>query len=125
MRHEFAIGPMRYGAMRGENAREYYCIRCKWSFLVGRKKIAFLDGNGAVVAGANNSPRFSTFENGPCPVLEAFAAERLVRSKIATGSTNFRQYRDISPGSYPRVPARPCPGLRIIPRAAANLERQP
>jgi hypothetical protein len=125
LRHEFAIGPIRYDATLGENAREYYCIRCKWIFVVGRKKIAFLDGNGAVVTGEDNSARLGTFENGPCPVLQAFAAERLARPKIPNGSTNFSQYSDQSPEGYPRVHARPWPGLRPITRAAAYLERRP
>lgn len=52
-------------------ARMYYCIRCKWSFLVCDRQVIVIDEHGTPLAGAQSAERFDTLESGPCPALEA------------------------------------------------------
>lgn len=73
-RHEFVIGPLCTCAVFQQQARLYYCIRCKWSFLVCGSKVAVLDADGSPLVGEDSLRRFVTFEEGPCPVLEAFSS---------------------------------------------------
>jgi len=77
MRHEFVIGPLCDSALFERKAKLYYCIQCKWSFLVCESKVEVLDEGGNPLAGDEISGRFGTFEEGPCPVLEALALEFL------------------------------------------------
>jgi len=72
--HEFVIGPLCRHAVFQEKARLYYCIRCKWSFLVCGGKVVVLDEDGSPLGGDEGLHRFATFEEGPCPVLEAFVS---------------------------------------------------
>ena len=73
-RHEFVIGPLCKHAVFQEKARLYYCIRCKWSFLVCGGKVVVLGEDGSPLGGDRGFRRFATFEEGPCPVLEAFVS---------------------------------------------------
>jgi hypothetical protein len=73
-RHEFVIGPLCKHAVFQKKARLYYCIRCKWSFLVCGGKVVVLDEDGSPLGGDGGRRRFATFEEGPCPVLEAFVS---------------------------------------------------
>ena len=83
MRHEFVIGPLCDSALFGRKARLYYCVQCKWSFLVCGSKFAVLDESGSRSNGDESSRRFVTFEK-PCPVLEAFASESLAEDSTTS-----------------------------------------
>ena len=73
-RHQFVIGPLCERAIFQRKARLYYCIRCKWSFLVCGGRVAVLDEDGNPLGGDESLRKFATFEEGPCPVLEAFVS---------------------------------------------------
>lgn len=70
-RHEFLIGPWSSIPIVSGHSRVYYCIRCKWSFLVCENRIAALDGDGVALGGKESLKRFDTFADGPCPALAA------------------------------------------------------
>jgi hypothetical protein len=72
--HEFVIGPLHRNGLSPNKARLYYCTRCKWSFLVSGTKVAVFAQDGSPSNGDESLVRFKTFEDGPCPVLEAFAS---------------------------------------------------
>jgi hypothetical protein len=69
LRHEFLFGSLSKSPIVSRAARVYYCIRCKWHFLVCEKRIAALDENGYPLGGAEGYERFKTFGDGPCPAL--------------------------------------------------------
>jgi hypothetical protein len=71
--HEFAIGPLCKHGGSAREARVYYCIRCKWSFLVCGRKVAVLAEDSSPISGDESLHRFATFEEGPCPAFETFA----------------------------------------------------
>jgi hypothetical protein len=73
-RHRFVIGPICYASANLERGRLYYCTACRWKFLVCGTKVAVLAENGSALVGAEAIERFSTFAEGPCPVLEEFAS---------------------------------------------------
>jgi hypothetical protein len=76
-RHEFVIGPLCDTNLTSRKARLYYCRLCEWRFLVCGSKVAVLDENGNPLVGEESLRRFTTLEEGPCPVLEAFASQVL------------------------------------------------
>jgi hypothetical protein len=73
-RHDFAIGPVCEGGVHQRNSKLYYCIHCKWSFLVTGTKISALGENGAWLDTDESQRRLATFERGPCHVMEAFVS---------------------------------------------------
>src|SRR5258706_10727288 len=73
-RHAFVIGPLCDSTLTSRKARLYYCRLCEWRFLVCGDKVAVLDAQGEPLTGPQSASRFSTFEEGPCPVLETFAS---------------------------------------------------
>jgi hypothetical protein len=98
LRHELVIGPLRDHFLFKEKARQYYCIRCKWTFLAGRNKVAVLDQHGSPLARDETTKRFGTFAIGPCPVLEALALEAFdntTKSQVdeSGGNSNESSYR--------------------------------
>ena len=74
LKHDFVIGPQRHHELFGQPARLYYCLRCKWSYLVCGSSVAVLDEDGGPLAGEESLRRFNTLAEGPCPVLEAFVS---------------------------------------------------
>src|ERR1700728_962164 len=80
LKHDFVIGPQRHNELFGRPARLYYCVRCKWSFMVCGSTVAVLDEDGSPVAGEESLRRFNTLAEGPCPVLEAFVSATLAAS---------------------------------------------
>ena len=125
LKHDFAIGPQRYSEVFGRPARLYYCIRCKWRFMVCGCKVAVLDGDGRPLVGEESLRRFNTLGDGPCPVLEAFVSAALAKTDALR--LRFRGRLD-EPG-YPvatQMPARsgePRPQLRVLSRAREALGR--
>jgi hypothetical protein len=106
VQHEFVIGPLCDSALFGRKARLYYCVQCKWSFLVCGSKFAVLDESGNRFNGDESSRRSVTFEK-PCPVLEAFASEflgevlapsgMLPRTEPSTDAQTLQNDRGIDP----------------------------
>jgi hypothetical protein len=90
LRHEFVIGPLCESDLcPGKKARLYYCIRCKWNFLVCGSKVAVLDEHGNPLLGDESLRRFDTFEGGPCPVLEEFASGALLLPRKSEKHDDF------------------------------------
>lgn len=75
LRHTFAIGPLCDTYLFKHQARLYYCTRCSWSFLVSSSAVAVVDADGRPLTGEEAEHQFSSFENGPCPVLQGLALE--------------------------------------------------
>lgn len=126
LRHEFAIGPLCDNALFGGKARLYYCIRCKWSFLVYGSRVAVLDERGNPLAERESSKRFPTFEDGPCPVLEAFMSAALAEGNNLPVSL-WRKYDECSnlaSSYFPARPGRVRPLFRFFGRLQQNLGRQ-
>ena len=123
VRHEFVIGPLCDSALFASKARLYYCIRCKWHFLVCGKTVVVLDGYGHPMGGPDSSTRFDTFAEGPCPEL----AE--LESRYPIKADHFWRKSD-EPGTLaaPNIPVGagwPRPLFRIFSRLRENLGRQP
>jgi len=81
-RHEFVIGPLCDSEVLGGKVRLFYCLRCRSSFLVSGSKVAVVDQGGNSLAGGESSKRSGNFEEGLCPVLEAFASESLAEVPV-------------------------------------------
>jgi hypothetical protein len=124
-RHEFVIGPLRESSLSPRKARLYYCIRCKWNFLVCGSRVAVLDERGNPLTGTESSNRFSTFEEGPCPVLKALTWDIPSGTETAAIASwrNGNESRNLAP-SYIRLgSARPRPLFRVFSRLRENLGR--
>ena len=64
-----------------------------------------LDDSGNPLVGIESAKRFSTFEEGPCPVLEAFALEFLVEVQNTSPMCRRKSDEPINPslrGIHPR-----------------------
>ena len=127
LQHELVIGPMRDSSIFPEKARLYYCIRCRWSFLVCGHKVAVLDEDGKPIAGDESFSRFSTFEEGSCPVLEEFASEVLAQGDSARLSIRREddECSNLAPGIIRFGSARTRPLFRVFSRLREDLGRRP
>lgn len=119
LRHEFVIGPLHYSGLSSNKARLYYCTKCKWLFLVSNSKVAVLDQDGSPLIGDDSLARFKTFEEGPCPVLEAFAVASSLKPIPPLGAP----FRNKSPEPGHSIPPHafgwprhPRPVLRVLGR---------
>ena len=126
LRHDFVIGPQRHSDLFGRAARLYYCVRCKYSFLVCGSKVAVLDEDEVPITGEESLRRFNTFGEGPCPVLEAFVAATMAREETLRPPS--RSKRDepgsvapVAPIHIPAWSARPRPSLRVLTRMRENF----
>jgi hypothetical protein len=115
-RHEFVIGPLCDTSLSSRKGRLYYCRLCEWRFLVCGNKVAVLDENGKPLAGGESVSRFSTFENGPCPVFEAFASAAV--TDVDQSRLTLRRKDDerssLAPRIIPTRPDRPRSLLRVL-----------
>ena len=73
-RHDFAIAPVRQRGVGQEKSKLYYCIHCKWSFLVRGTKVAALSEDGTSLDRDESLRRLATFERGPCSAMELFVS---------------------------------------------------
>jgi hypothetical protein len=125
IRHEFVIGPLRKRSAFQQKARLYYCIRCKWSFLVCGSKVAVLHEDGGALGRDEGLHRFATFEEGPCPVLEAFRSA----ASLNTGPSepHFRRGCDERVHLVSRRvrlrSERPRPVLHVVSQVREDLAR--
>ena len=89
-RHDFAIAPVRQRGVGQEKSKLYYCIHCKWSFLVRGTKVAALSEDGTSLDRDESLRRLATFERGPCPVMEAFVSAACLDSGRARANIKSR-----------------------------------
>lgn len=73
-RHSYAIKVL--GKLPGlfqPQRYAYYCVRCKWSFLVNdgrRGVVTALDESGQPLERIEAAQRVGTFTDGPCPAMK-------------------------------------------------------
>ena len=125
-RHEFVIGPLRESNLSSQKARIYYCRLCKWSFLVCGSRVAVIDEDGQPLVGRESSTRFSTFEEGPCPVLEAFSSASMadVDKSQPPFRSEYNELSNLASGNFPTRPDRPRPVLRVFTGLRENIGRR-
>jgi hypothetical protein len=128
LRHDFVIGPQRHSDLFGRPARLYYCVRCKFSFLVCGSKVAVLDEDEVPITGEESLRRFNTFGEGPCPVLEAFVSAAMALEETLRPSSHSRRDEPgsvgpVAPIHIPAWSARPRPSLRLLTRMRENFGR--
>jgi hypothetical protein len=125
-RHAFVIGPLCDSKLSSRKARLYYCRLCNWTFLVCGSQVAVLDERGEPLIGEESFSRFCTFEEGPCPALEAFAPATLADDENPRLSLR-RKYDELShlaSSHFPVRPDRPGPLLRVLGGLRENLGRR-
>jgi hypothetical protein len=126
-RHEFVIGPLCDTTPSYRKGRLYYCRLCEWRFLVCGSKVAVLDEDGnPLIGGGESLRRFGTSEEGPCPVLEAFASQALSQGENFAPLI-WRKYDErssVAPRTISIGSARPRPILRVLTGLRENLGRQ-
>jgi hypothetical protein len=67
VRHLFAIQRFRSGTVRNPYNYCYYCVRCRWAFLVdGRGGVVAVDKDKRPLDGVVGAYRVETFKHGPC-----------------------------------------------------------
>jgi len=67
VRHLFAIQRFRNGTVRNPYNYCYYCVRCRWAFLVdGRGGVVAVDKDNRPLEGVVGAYRVETFKHGPC-----------------------------------------------------------
>lgn len=67
VRHLFAIQRFRSGTARNPYNYCYYCVRCRWAFLVdGRGGVVAVDKDNRALDGVVGAYRVETFKLGPC-----------------------------------------------------------
>jgi hypothetical protein len=127
LRHEFVIGPLCDSELFPRKARLYYCIRCKWHFLVCEKTVVVLDGYGHPMAGRDSSSRFATFAEGPCPALAGLESQYPNEAYMANlkPGGNSDERSSLATGNIPVGLGRPRPLFRVFSRLRENLGRQP
>jgi hypothetical protein len=125
LRHDFVIGPQRYSDLFAHPARLYYCVRCKWSFLVCGSKVAVLNEDQSPVVGEESFRRFNTFAEGACPVLESFVSAAAARAEaLRPPSVGKRdEPGSVAPMQMPAWSGRPRPSLRVLTRMRENPGR--
>ena len=67
LRHQFAIEHLRSTEARHGYDYRYYCVRCRWMFLVDRHGgVIALDDRNEVLPVSEGARRARTFAHGPC-----------------------------------------------------------
>src|SRR5260370_34562810 len=85
MRHNFAIWALeKSGTSRG-HLHVYYCVRCKWSFLVNDHSglVTPLDQNGNPIRKPDSAAAAASFGVWPGPVFKRVTGNRRVRPGLA------------------------------------------
>jgi hypothetical protein len=125
LKHDFVIGPQRHNELFGRPARLYYCVRCKWSFMVGGSNVVVLDEDGSPLIGEESLRRFSTLAEGPCPVLEAFVSATVAASNALRPPVRGKRDETVNPvpSHTPAWSYRPRPLLHALSRVRQELGR--
>jgi hypothetical protein len=115
-RHAFVIGPLCDSDLTSRKARLYYCRLCEWRFLVCGDKVAVLDARGEPLTGPESASRFSTFEEGPCPVLETFASAAFAEAPNSAPSLRrkYDEFVNLASSYFRAGPSRARPLLRVL-----------
>ena len=126
LRHEFVIGPLCDTALFRSKARLYYCIRCRWHFLVSEKKVVVLDDDGHPMAGTDSSARFDTFAEGPCPALVELESRYPINAYLVYLKAERKSdgHSTLAAGNIPVGTGWPGPLFRVLSRLRENLGRQ-
>jgi len=127
LRHEFVIGPLCDSELFRRKARLYYCIRCKWHFLVCEKTVVVLDGYGHPMAGPDSATRFDTFAEGPCPALAESESRYPNEAYIVPFKSGRKsdERSTLAVGNIPVGTSWSRPLFRVFGRLRENLGRQP
>ena len=69
MRHNFTIWALAKSGSSRRRLHLYYCVRCKWAFLVDDESVSVtpLDQDGNPLRAPEAGKRLATFGVGPCP----------------------------------------------------------
>jgi hypothetical protein len=87
------------------------------AFLSGGSRVAVLDDDGTPLVGEDSLHRFKTFEDGPCPVLEAFASAAAELASVGPQLKRQRDQRNHLASRHLRSwPGRARPLLRVLSR---------
>jgi hypothetical protein len=126
LRHDFVIGPQPHSDLFGRPARVYYCIRCKFSFLVCGSKVAVLNEDEVPITGEESLRRFNTFGEGPCPVLEAFVSATTARAEALRPPLRSKGdgpvgVAPVAPFHMPPWAGKPRPRLRLLTRVREDF----
>ena len=128
MRHNFAIEPLgpigRFKAQR----YLYFCIHCRWFFLVEGWKACALDQSSQPLSEPENGERVSTFAVGPCraapreyiPLRREIPATARVERAVAHSQPGERGLLSVLLRLFRR---RPAPSLN--PKEVANRYELP
>jgi hypothetical protein len=117
LRHDFAIGPQRHSDLFERPARVYYCVRCKFTFLVCGSKVAVLNEDEVPITGEDSLRGFNTFGEGPCPVLEAFVSAMTARAEALRPPLRSKGDGPVGVAPVPLstcLPGRPGCGLHCV-----------
>jgi len=108
-------------------ARLYYCIHCKWSFLVCERQVVVLDEHGNPLAGAQGSERFDTLEEGPCPGLAALQPHPPVTVYVVhlKPGRNHNESNNLAANNVSAGSVEPRPVLRLHTRLRKNIGASP
>lgn len=125
LQHEFVIGPLCDNPLFPRPARAYYCIRCRWKFLVCGSSVLMLDERGNPLTRSEISSRFDVFDESLCPVFKALTLQ-IPGAAATTGwapGRNENERGNLASGNF-RVgtdSSRPC--FRLLSRLRENLGR--
>jgi hypothetical protein len=110
-RHSYAIKVL--GKLPGlfqPQRYAYYCVRCKWSFVVNDGKrgvVTALDVGGKQLERVEAAERVATFTDGPCPAMKILS-QPVPRPVISTsfngasnGNSNGASTNGVANGSTP------------------------
>jgi hypothetical protein len=125
-RHEFVIGPLSNSPLFRRKARVYYCMRCKWQFLVSEKRVVVLGEDGTPLTNnIDSAGRFDTFEEGPCPALAALRAHEPIKAYIVNLEPRRKcdERRSLATSNFHPWTIRPWPLLRVFSRLREGLGR--
>jgi hypothetical protein len=126
LRHEFVIGPLCDSPLFRQKARLYYCIRCRWHFLVSEKKVVVLDEDRHPIVGPDSAARFNTFAEGPCPALVELETRYPIKAYIVNLEPRRKsdEPRTVATRNIPVGTGWPWPLFRVFSRLRENLGRQ-
>jgi hypothetical protein len=85
MRHNFAIWALEKSGTSRRHLHVYYCVRCKWGFLVNDHSglVTPLDQNGNPIREPEAAERVATFGVGPCPVFSRLTGNGRLTQVVA------------------------------------------
>ena len=126
-RHEFVLGPVCDSSLFRRKARLYYCVRCKWRFLVCENRVSVLDQYGKPLPAADSTKRFNTFEEGPCPALTALKTHSPIKAYIVylRSGSKCDEPRNLATGNIPVGSSESRSVFRVPGGVRKNLGRQP